>query len=304
MKHAVASIRPNAALLFYALCATLAVLVLLDRASPEPRLAQSAVATDRATLGRMSARLVVDAPGQAPSSLVLTFGSRCGSITGVARGAEPEFFWFTVDRRPGLFQDPSRREVPTLLLARNTPAGSSLVGRGTARRLAVTLVADEQESGSGTLGTVDNVRGGLAVATVSGWGLSFAWSPPHCELTDRDLRAMTLLARLWRVHPAIAGSVVTQVWREQAPRHLGFLVTLDRREVAQGTIRLRYRPGARTPAALVVSARGDDTVGLDVALEADASLALPILQLPAGSSGPVVAEVGLEPLLDAMSWRE
>jgi hypothetical protein len=222
----------------------------------------------------------------------------------VARGAGPEFLWFTIDRRPGLFQDPGRVEVPTVLLARNTPAGSSLVGRGTARRIAVSLSPEAGDQSVAQLGTVDNVRGGLAAATVSGWGLDFAWQVPHCELIERDLRAMTLLARLWNVR--VSGGdqpVVTRVWRETAPRHLGFVVTLGERDVAEGTMRLEYRPGASNPAALILDVRSSEGPELELALEAGATIRQPMLRLPAQAAG-AAAEVNLEPMLDAMSWRE
>jgi hypothetical protein len=304
MKDALGSTRPSAAVVFYALCATLALLVLLDRASPEPQLAPGAVAADRTALAQVARRLVVDGPEAQPTSLVLTFGSRCGSISGVARGAGPDFLWFTIQRRPGLFQDPQRREVPTVLLARNTPAGSSLVGRGTARRIAVSLSPEVGDQSDAQLGTVDNVRGGLAAATVSGWGFDFAWQVPHCELTERDLRAMTILARLWSVRaPGGDGPVVTRVWREAAPRHLGFAVAIGERETARGTMRLRYRPGAVNPSGLFLDARATGAPELELVLEAGTAFTRPMLQLGAAAPAGSVA-VDLEPILAAMAWRE
>lgn len=303
--------RANVALVFYSLCVTAALLVLLDRASPEPRLAPTTVAADRETLDEVGQRLVVDSASGGVPSVVLTFGSRCGGIAGVARGGAPGFLWFTLGRRPGFFQEPTRAEVPTVLLARNTPAGSSLVRPGTSRRIAVSLSGGgSPEAGDASTGTIDNLRDGMVAATVSGWDLPFAWRRPHCELTERDVRAMALLARFWSVRVIgleceTCPTVVTRLWRESAPRHLGFAIDVGGKPQVEGRIRLRYLAEATRPMGLVFSLTPSAGLEhpLELELEPGTAPPLPVARLVPGGA-PQLVEVDLEPLAAAIAGWE
>lgn len=219
-----------AAVLFYALCVTIAFVLLLERRSREGDVSAAEARADRERLGALAERVWARGPRlESGHQLTLTFASQCGAVLGaLSRPADEPRLWFTIDEAPRFYADPrlmTHRSM--LLLARHAPA-SDILEPESRRALFVGLSREPVWPKSGTDGRqrprarrreIDNLRDGRAAVTVAGRNLAHVGAPRRCAFAAADVRTFALLARTLQVR-ACEGTGRAQAMRCKATRLL------------------------------------------------------------------------------------
>lgn len=296
----------RAAVFFYALCVTVGFVLLLERKDAEGAVSRRAADQSRARLQELAARLVVRTGPNASDehhTLTLTFSSPCGAFQGAlsdaAGGAQ---LWFTVDgSRPRFFLDPSRAELPSLLVARHDPL-SRLVGRGGRHALFVGMSREGEKRASPERAAIDNLRGGQSAFTISGRDLEPLADPARCMFNEADLRTFALLARLLRARACAepgderCESVTVFVWREPLPQRFGFELVTESGSV-DGHFDIAYRDGGIRAATARWALHGSRA-----SLSSRLRLALAPAAAPAG--GPIALFPRVELVHDPATPRD
>lgn len=302
-------------MVFYALCVTFGLLVLLDGAGPYPALSRTKADSNRLQLRELAGRLTPGGPALANGSLlVLGYSSPCGGYHGVAANLERSTnLYFSLDVRPAFFPNPQRPEVPAMELLRNS-LGSSLVRPGDRSKIGLTLHPGEDPADPSDAVTIDSVRGGSSHELAIGWGLGSASISHHCLFDPRDVRFFALLTRVLGVRanttdPGAPPRVTIVTWREPVRHRIGFEVAVASGGKLSGYFQLRYRAETQTPASarwFLGGRQADLEVPLELLLIAPGEAGLEPLSLAFDPADPrdVELEVSFDLLLRGTSWRD